>query len=157
MNKSINLERERERVTKAAKDVDKGGIPWHQVCFSDGIKFLQNSIKIFLSSLMVDTDWCWNHNWQRYEPMKTNLIHFMKLVRVMPRLMGSKKPELLFIGNSLTSMESKDITSTSTWFYLNRNKYSSSCLKDTKSMSRCSNKSVIFSTWICFLLPLMET
>ena len=73
--------------------------------------------------------------------------------------MGSKKPELLFVGNSLTSMESKDITSTSTstWFYLNRNKYSSSCVKDTKSMSRCSNKPVIFSTWICFLLPLMET
>ena len=64
MNKSINLERERERerVRKAAKDVDKGGIPWHQGCFSDGTRFLQSSIKIFLSSLMVDTDWCWNHH-----------------------------------------------------------------------------------------------
>ena len=64
MNKSINLERERERerVTKAAKDVDKEGIPWHQGCFSDGTRFLQSSIKIFLSSLMVDTDWCWNHH-----------------------------------------------------------------------------------------------
>ena len=41
----------------------------------------------------------------------------------MPGLMGSKEPELLFVGNSLTSMELKDITSTSTWFYLNRNKY----------------------------------
>ena len=38
MNKPINLER--ERVTKAAKDVDKGGIPWHQGCFSYGIIFL---------------------------------------------------------------------------------------------------------------------
>ena len=27
---------------------------------------------------------------------------------------GLQKPELLFVGNSLTSMESKDITSTST-------------------------------------------
>ena len=40
MNKPINLERERERVTKAAKDVDKGGIPWRQGCFSYGIIFL---------------------------------------------------------------------------------------------------------------------
>ena len=38
MNKPINLER--ERVTKAAKDVDKGGIPWRQGCFSYGIIFL---------------------------------------------------------------------------------------------------------------------
>ena len=44
----------------------------------------------------------------------------------------------------------RDITSTSTWFCLNRNKYSSSYVKDTKSMSRCSNKSIIFSMWICF-------
>ena len=53
MNEPINSEKER---TKAAKDFDKGGIPWHQGCFSiiindgegllDQIFFLTNSYTI---------------------------------------------------------------------------------------------------------------
>ena len=40
MNELLNLEQERQkRVTKAPKDVTKGGIPWHQGCFSDGYVF----------------------------------------------------------------------------------------------------------------------
>ena len=40
MNELLNLEKERQkRVTKVPKDVTKGGIPWHQGCFSDGSVF----------------------------------------------------------------------------------------------------------------------
>ena len=56
MNELLNLEKKRKGVTKALKDVTKGGIPWHQGCFSDGSVFFRSSIKMFVSSLMVDID-----------------------------------------------------------------------------------------------------
>ena len=55
----MSIQIQRKKVTKAAKDFDEGGIPWHQGCFSYGTIFLRSSI---LSSLMVDTDWGWNHH-----------------------------------------------------------------------------------------------